>query len=596
VFRFRSIVTALSVATTTLTLTLAPALAIAGAPSAWPQWGRDPQHTNASDAAGQSVDRILASFVYDPFVPDEQKAEFGDLLVHYQAPLVDGDTIYMEVKTGAFTSASNWNTQIWGENAFRWSNGQLLQTWSWQSDWKPEPNVAAVGSSPTERWGLNGWEPVFHAVLVGNWIYAPGAFGAIWKLNKNTGAVQKSISPFSGAAAHDPSTFVAGPLSADAAGNVYYNVLKLNPADPYGVDKANDIPGSWLVKVSNDVATSAAYVDLVPGAPKGTDTCEATFSLAQLPWPPTPDAVVPTGPCGTQRPGINVAPAIAADGTIYTVSRAHFRTRYGYVVAVNPDLTPRWAASLRGHLSDGCNDGTQPSVLPPNGTPGGCIAGAHAGVDPATNDTPAGRVIDQSSSSPTVAPDGSVIYGAYSRYNFARGHLFKFSSTGAFLAAFDFGWDTTPGIMSHADGTYSVVEKDNHYDAGSYCNDNKICPVAPPGPYYIDVLSGSTLRPEHQFLSTNTLSCHYQNNGNLMCKNDHPGGFEWCINAPAVDANGTIYANSEDGNLYAINPDGSLKKSIFLNLAIGAAYTPLAIGNDGKIYTENDGILFVVGD
>jgi hypothetical protein len=33
-----------------------------------------------------------------------------------------------------------------------------------------------------------------------------------------------------------------------------------------------------------------------------------------------------------------------------------------------------------------------------------------------------------------------------------------------------------------------------------------------------------------------------------------------------------------------------------LNLAIGAAYTPLSIGSDGKIYTQNDGELFVAGE
>ena len=591
--RFRSTASAFVIASCVLGTAIAPIVATAAGPSAWPQWGQNPQHTGQSSAVGQSADRLLADVVYDPFVPDEQKASFGDLLAHYQAPLLDGNDVFMEVKTGSYTGSSTWNTQIWGENAFTWQDGRLTQKWAWASDWKPEPNSPAVGSSPTERWGLLGWEPVFHAVMTGNFIYAPGAYGAIWKLNRQTGAVMKWITPFAAGGDRDPNAFVSGPLSADAAGNVYYSVLKLDPADPYGIDKSHDIPGSWLVKVSADVATSVAYSTLVAGAPS---TCETTFSLAALPWPPTPDAVVPTGPCGTQRPGINVAPAIAPDGTIYTVSRAHFRTRYGYVIAVNPNLTPKWAASLRGHLNDGCNDGTQFSVLPPNGTSGGCIAGAHAGVDPATNAQPAGRVIDQSSSSPTVAPDGSVLYGAYSRYNYARGHLFKFSSAGGFLAAYDFGWDTTPAILSHADGSYSVVEKDNHYDAGSYCNDNKVCPLAPPGPYYMSILSGVTLRPEHQFLNTNTESCYYQNNGNLKCRSDHPGGFEWCINAPAVDANGVIYANSEDGNLYVINPDGSLKQHLFLKLALGAAYTPLAIGGDGKIYTENDGHLFVVGN
>jgi len=35
---------------------------------------------------------------------------------------------------------------------------------------------------------------------------------------------------------------------------------------------------------------------------------------------------------------------------------------------------------------------------------------------------------------------------------------------------------------------------------------------------------------------------------------------------------------------------------LFLKVAIGAAYTPLAIGPDGRIYTQNDGVLFVTGD
>jgi outer membrane protein assembly factor BamB len=62
-----------------------------------------------------------------------------------------------------------------------------------------------------------------------------------------------------------------------------------------------------------------------------------------------------------------------------------------------------------------------------------------------------------------------------------------------------------------------------------------------------------------------------------------------------VDANGVVYANSEDGNLYAISQGGTLKGNIFLNQALGAAYTPLAIGPDGRIYTENKGILFAIG-
>jgi len=37
------------------------------------------------------------------------------------------------------------------------------------------------------------------------------------------------------------------------------------------------------------------------------------------------------------------------------------------------------------------------------------------------------------------------------------------------------------------------------------------------------------------------------------------------------------------------------RQKIFLKEALGAAYTPLSIGEDGKVYSQNDGHLFVVG-
>ena len=79
------------------------------------------------------------------------------------------------------------------------------------------------------------------------------------------------------------------------------------------------------------------------------------------------------------------------------------------------------------------------------------------------------------------------------------------------------------------------------------------------------------------------------------CVSDHPEGFEFCVNAPAIDRQGNVYNNSEDGNLYLIGPDGKLRDHLFLDLAIGAAYTPVSLGADGRIYTQNDGHLFVVG-
>ena len=68
------------------------------------------------------------------------------------------------------------------------------------------------------------------------------------------------------------------------------------------------------------------------------------------------------------------------------------------------------------------------------------------------------------------------------------------------------------------------------------------------------------------------------------------------INAPAIDSEGTVYSNAEDGNLYVIDSTGKQKAHFFLKLAIGAAYTPIALDNQGRIYALNGGELFVVGE
>jgi outer membrane protein assembly factor BamB len=81
----------------------------------------------------------------------------------------------------------------------------------------------------------------------------------------------------------------------------------------------------------------------------------------------------------------------------------------------------------------------------------------------------------------------------------------------------------------------------------------------------------------------------------VTCVSDHPEGFELCVNAPAIDGAGNVYANAEDGNLYVLRPDGTLRDQLLLDTALGAAYTPVSLGGNGMIYTQNDGHLFVAG-
>ena len=151
-------------------------------------------------------------------------------------------------------------------------------------------------------------------------------------MDKGTGKAVAWINPFANVAGVDAmNNFVSGPLTTDRMGNICYNVIELNLSNgnPW---VQNDMTSAWLVKVSpEDSAKTVTYATLVPDAPPGTSTnCQGTFfnlgdNGASLPWPPSPDAVPPPQPCGSQRPGVNIAPAVAPDGTIYTVSLIAFR-------------------------------------------------------------------------------------------------------------------------------------------------------------------------------------------------------------------------------------------------------------------------------
>jgi hypothetical protein len=586
----------------------------------WAQWGANPLHAGMVNVAGQSVTHQLVDIVYDPFVPQEQAESlpvFGaaDLVAHFQATITDGNDVYMMMKSGHYTPCNPagawangtacgpnaWQSMMWNEARFTWENGQLVQIWTFMSDWKPEPNATnfSLGFG-----GLGSWEPVFHAVDTNNFIYVPGAAGSVWKLRKTDGTSAAQIKPaFSGLTTNTATAYVSGPLTADSTGNIYYNVIALsNQGAPWDTE---DVGGAWLVKVTpNDTATTVSYATLIPAAPAGTAaTCPGRFHVSTdpLPWPPMLGATPTPVLCGSQRPGVNIAPAVAMDGTIYTVSRAHFDGAQGYLLAVNPDLTPKWQASLENLLTDGCGF-LVPISGPANTDPNSCRNGATPGIDPTTNASGSGLVPDQGSSSPTVVPDG-VVFGALDNYNYARGHLLKFDTQGHFLTAYPFGWDSTPGVYTH-NSTYSIVIKDNHYGAPAYCGvQSPIC-AATPQVFFITQLDPS-MQIEWQFQSTNTMSCQRNPNGPPTCISDHPNGFEWCINMPAIDMNGTVYVNGEDGNIYQLSQPAVIPPSkiitqpggnLFLNLAIGAAYTPLSIGPDGKLYTQNDGHLFVIGN
>src|SRR6202050_1915099 len=121
----------------------------------WPQWGSNPQHTGMVAATGQNLTNILANIVYDPFVTQEKNENvplFGEpaLTVHEQAPITDGKDTYMVMKGGVYNSCDPagqwtsgaacgphpWTTLDWYEVRYSWVNGQLVQAWSFVTDWR----------------------------------------------------------------------------------------------------------------------------------------------------------------------------------------------------------------------------------------------------------------------------------------------------------------------------------------------------------------------------------------------------------------------------------------------------------------------------
>lgn len=526
----------------------------ASATAQWSQFGGDQRHTSSTTMTAQPLVRVLADVTHDPLVPEEIQAGSGDLFVHYAAPLLDGDDVFMTFKA-TVARAPLPPLTVWSVHRLHWENGLLVEKWIATSDWTPEPFFDGF------------WEPVFQSVLANGFVYAPAAGGTLLQIDRNDGSVIRRINPF---ASIDPMTFVSGPPAVDSSGNIFYGAFQMQSGNPWGTD----ISGAWLVRVTaNGATTIAPFSTLVANAPKPGDQCSYEFPGSSGQIPPTPDAVAPSIPCGSQRPGINVAPAVGPDGTIYIMSRAHLNDYWSYLVAVNPDLTPKWAVSLRNRFHDGCN-----VYLPPNGADGGCPAGTATGVDPWENQPGSGRVIDLSTASPVVAPDGSVIYGAYTLYNGEQGHLMHFTADGTYLDhAYPFGWDTTPAIWQH-DGTYSLVTKENHYVGDLYSD---------PGDFV------SQLDPQFQ------LQWRYRNPSRTICRDsgcvDEEFGFEWCVNAPAIDAQGTVYVNAEDGILYALGQGGVLLDHLSLAGPLGAAYTPLAVDAQGRVYAQTGGHLYAVG-
>ena len=202
---------------------------------------------------------------------------------------------------------------------------------------------------------------------------------------------------------------------------------------------------------------------------------------------------------------------------------------------------------------------------------------------------------DDSSSAPTVGPDGDVYYGVLETppmENNYRGWLLHFDAnlTTAKTPG-SFGWDDTASVVPASlvpsyQGTsqYLVMTKYNDYIGAGGNGENRIA-VLDPNATEPDPINGATVMREVLTMLGPTPSA--------------AGGVkEWCINSAAIDApDASIMVGSEDGKLYRWDlKANTLSESIALTSGLGEAYTPTAIGPDGKVYAINNATLFAVGE
>jgi hypothetical protein len=212
-------------------------------------------------------------------------------------------------------------------------------------------------------------------------------------------------------------------------------------------------------------------------------------------------------------------------------------------------------------------------------------------------------VSDDSTASPTVAPDDDVYLGILANPgNGSRGFLLRFSGDLTVeKTPGGFGWDYTPAIVPasmvpsyQGPSSYLIFAKYNNY-AGFGDGDgvNRIAILDPNVTQLDGHKTANGLVEMREILSITGPSPDPE-----LLSVDFPYAVrEWCINTAAVNpATNSVYMPSEDGHIYSWNlATNSLSQGVQLNAGIGQPYVPTIIGPNGVIYTLNGGNLFALG-
>ena len=403
---------------------------------------------------------------------------------------------------------------------------------------------------PSHNWILP-YQPVLATNSVETRLYYPGAGGSVYYINNvdsvNHGAPVQQVFYTSlanyqaNASAYNASVFINTPITADSNGNIFFG---------FRVDGTNPAPAPL-----STVQSGFARID-----PNGN----AVYVLAGT----------AAGDANIVRDTHNCAPALSNDqSTVYVAVKALNTETYGYLLGLDATtLATKYKVFLK---------------------------------DPRNNNANNATLLDDSTASPMVGPDGDVYYGIYGNpENGSRGFLLHFSANLATeKTPGGFGWDNTVAIVPTnmvpsytGTSSYLIFSKYNNYAGAGSDSADGINRVAVLDPNATEVDAHSSSNGLLIMREVQTAIGPTADKENVSPSLPYAVR-EWCINTPAVNpATGSVYFPSEDGHIYGWNlSSNSLSQFLQLNIGLGLPYVPTIIGPDGQVYTLNGGTLSAIG-
>lgn len=478
-----------------------------------PTFAGNAQHTSVYAAPAQNLNVIKWSTTID-FHPTTT--------AHYGSPLITAsNTILVPVKTA---------TDGFRIDAFNGNNGA------------PKYVINTDYIMPAHNW-IPVYNPVIATGSFGTRMYYAGAGGTIFHIDNpdsnSPGPVVREVFYTSlanynaNAAAYNNTIFVNTPLTADAAGNIFFG-FRVQGTAPAPL---------------NTTQSGIARIDA-----NGNGTYVFAGAVAN-------DANI-------SRVSHNVAPALSSDGsTVYIAVKWSTNNSYAYLLGLNSvTLQPKYSVFLRdprnGNPASVPEDGTSSPMIAPDGDVYFGVLAANTGSrgfllrfsgDLSVTKTPGGFGWDYT---PGLVPasmvpsyTGSSPYLIFSKYN-------------------DYPTADGSGVNRVAILDPNSFQTDPHSSAGGLIEMREVLTV-------IGATPDTGVNP-----TTFPFAVR-----------------EWCINAPAVNpATGSVYFTSEDGRSYRWNlTTNTLDQGVVMTPGVLEPYVPTVIGPDGTVYTLNGGTLFALG-